>query len=264
MSIFKENKLNQLLGQWANGLVFTSSWLTQHGYSPQLVKKYCDNNWLKKLGTGAYIKIGDQLNWAGAVHALQRDLELPIHLGGLSALEFHGLAQNVVFNDEQMQFQLFNTTNKQHPLPLWFKKTFTKCHYVQRNLFDKEVSVDLKEVNNVKLQVSSPERAILELLALVPKNFDYAHVYNLVENLQLIRPKVTQALLENCLSIKTKRLFLYLADKHQLPCFSHLDISMFELGKGKRMISPGGLYVSKYQLSVPNVGQENLEEEVRV
>ncbi len=259
MGILKESKLNQLLGQWLNGRVLTSSWLTQHGYSPQLVKKYCDNNWLKKLGTGAYIKIGDQLNWAGAVHALQIDLELPIHLGGLSALEFHGLAQNVVFDKKQIQFQLFNTTNKQHPLPLWFKKIFVKCYYAQRNLFDTEIGLDIKEINNIKLLVSSAERASLEMLALVPQNFDYEHAYNLVENLQLIRPKVMQELLERCLSIKTKRLFLYLADKHQLPCFSYLNIHKIDLGKGKRVIGVGGMYVPKYQLSVPVVEQENVE-----
>lgn len=264
MSVLKEGKLNQLLGQWSNGLVLTSSWLTQHGYYPQLIKKYCDNNWLKKLGKGAYIKLGDQLNWAGAIHALQVELKLPIHLGGLSAIEFHGLAQNIVFEKEQIQFQLFNTTKGQYPLPRWFKETFAQCRYVQRYLFDKEIGLDQKIVNNIKLIVSSPERAILELLALVPQKFDYAHISNLVENLQLIRPKILQELLQHCLSIKTKRLFVYLADKHQLPCFSHLNINELDLGKGKRVIGRGGFYVSKYQLSVPDIEQEDTEGVERV
>ncbi len=102
---------------------------------------------------------------------------------------------------------------------------------MQKYLFDQEIGLDQKVVNNIELQVSSPERAILELLALVPQNFDYAHAYNLVENLQLVRPERLQQLLKCCLSIKTKRLFIYLAEKHQLPCFSHLNISELDLGK---------------------------------
>ncbi|MBA2654866.1 MAG: type IV toxin-antitoxin system AbiEi family antitoxin domain-containing protein [Gammaproteobacteria bacterium] len=60
-----------------------------------------------------------------------------------------------------------------------------------------------------------------------------------------------QELLEKCTSIKVKRLFLFFADTNQLPCFKYLDLTALNLGKGKRVIGNGGMFVPKYQLSVP-------------
>ena len=58
----------------------------------------------------------------------------------------------------------------------------------------------------IPIQVSSAERAILEVISLVPQKFDYNHAFELVENLQLLRPDKMQLLLEKCLSIKAKAL----------------------------------------------------------
>ncbi len=67
----------------------------------------------------------------------------------------------------------------------------------------------------------------------------------------MIRPDIMQELLEKCTSIKVKRLFLFFADTNQLPCFKYLDLTALNLGKGKRVIGNGGMFVPKYQLSVP-------------
>ena len=81
--------------------------------------------------------------------------------------------------------------------------------------------------------------------------FNYHYAYELSENLQLLRPQLMQELLQKCLSVKVKRLFLYFAETHQLPCFPHLDRKTIELGKGKRLIPPGGHFIADYQISVP-------------
>jgi hypothetical protein len=72
-------------------------------------------------------------------------------------------------------------------------------------------------------------------------------------------PKMMQALLEACESVKVKRLFLYLAERAKLPVMNNLDVSRFDLGKGDRSLTPMGRYVAKYQLLLPKelVGNGN-------
>ena len=91
------------------------------------------------------------------------------------------------------------------------------------------------------------------MLEFIPHAFDYEHAAHLIENLHFLRPVLLQKLLQQCTSIKVKRLFLYLAEKYQLPCFPHLDADQFDLSKGKRVIGKGGEYISTYQISVPKI-----------
>lgn len=76
--------------------------------------------------------------------------------------------------------------------------------------------------------------------------------YQLVEMLTTLRPKVLQELLEQCRSIRVKRLFLYLADKAGHLWFTRLDRSRIGHGKGKRVIGTGGVLVPDYELVLPN------------
>jgi len=68
-----------------------------------------------------------------------------------------------------------------------------------------------------------------------------------------LRPKVVQALLENCNSIKVKRLFLHLSEQFNHPWLPSLDITRINLGKGKRVLGDGGKYYPKYKLSLPEI-----------
>ena len=124
-------------------------------------------------------------------------------------------------------------------------------------LFKNDPDLETQSIENLKILVSSPEQAALELLALTPHAFDYEHAAHLIENLHFLRPELLQKLLQECTSIKVKRLFLYLAEKYQLPCFIHLKINQIDLGKGKRMIGQGGEYISTYQISVPKLAEES-------
>ena len=78
----------------------------------------------------------------------------------------------------------------------------------------------------------------------------------IMEGLTSLRPSVLQELLESCKSIKTKRLFLYMADHHNHPWFKRLDLSSIPLGKGKREIIKGGKLDKKYQIVVPDLKRE--------
>ena len=76
-------------------------------------------------------------------------------------------------------------------------------------------------------------------------------VFELMEGLNNLRPVSVQKLLEGCTSVKVKRLFLYLADKACHEWLSYIDLDKVALGSGKRAIVNDGVYVSKYQITVP-------------
>jgi hypothetical protein len=235
----------------------TAKQLAAQGYYPQLVKRYCDSGWIKQVAKGAYLKLAEQLTLAGALSALQQQLDLPVHLGGLSALAHFGLSQYLPVNEAAMQEWLFNTSSKSNRLPSWFVKSFSNVSYINLHLFEREIGLQQVSIDHLSVTVSNPERAILEILALVPQRFSYAHADELMEGLQLLRPDILTDLLTSCRSVKVKRLFLYLAKKHGLSCFKYLDSSQFDLGKGKRVIGAGGHYVAEYQLSVPLINSDS-------
>ncbi len=107
------------------------------------------------------------------------------------------------------------------------------------------------EEKTFSIQIAGPERAILECLYLAPEHLDLVECYELMEGLTNLRPKMVQELLETCSSIKVKRVFLYMADKAKHHWLSFVDQSKITLGNGNRNLTRGGVYVSKYQISIP-------------
>ena len=72
-----------------------------------------------------------------------------------------------------------------------------------------------------------------------------------MEMMTTLRPALVQQLLEECSSIKVKRLFLYMAEKAGHNWFSALNLSKLDLGKGIRNISATGRYDNNYQIIIP-------------
>ena len=233
----------------------TSDWLNKQGLDKRSAYQYENNNWLESVGTGAYKRYGENISWEGALNAIQKQLKLDIHVGGRTALELLGKSHNINFNLNQT----FLFTSSKANLPKWFK-----AHNWQSNLtliktqfLNSDAALKELDMGNFKLQISSPERAILEALYLVPKQQDFQECYYLMEGLMDMRPKVLQSLLEECKSIKVKRLFFFMADKAKLPCLKKLDLYRINLGSGKRVIVPGGNFDSQYQITYPKGFQIN-------
>jgi len=99
--------------------------------------------------------------------------------------------------------------------------------------------------------MSSAERAVMEQMRKAGSNADIKHAYQLMEGLSTLRPYLVQELLENCRSVKVKRLFLWSAEKAGHDWFERLESSRVDLGKGKRQIYKGGQFNKKYQITVP-------------
>lgn len=260
-SIAMENKtkINNLTEVWPANTLAVQSWLSSQGVSVNLTLWYLKSGWIKALGRGAYARAGDHINWPGGLYAIQRYLNRHIHVGAKSALEIFGRSHYIRMGARE-SLTLFGGAKEK--LPKWFYKNSywdIQLQYFPTNLFsENQLGITSKEIESVEVLISSPERAIMEVLHIVPQHQSLDECYLLMENLISFRPGVVQELLEKCSSVKVKRLFLYLADRCNHPWLKHLQLERIDLGKGKRVIGGGGVYHSKYQLSLPKYeGDEN-------
>ena len=252
MSSFKGLKINKLLRHWPSGMVATSRWLEQQGISQQLTQRYQKSFWIDRIGHGAFIRYEDKVEWGGALFAVQKQLNLPIHAGGKTALQMLGFGHFLTLG-RKPSVALFGAPGKK--LPLWFEAFRSKIdlHYFMVNLFSSTDPLGLtkKSMGAFEIILSTPERAIMEYLYLVPQEASFEEAGLLMEGLNALRPKLVQTLLEKCRSIKVKRLFLHLAEKKNLPWIKKVNTARLNLGKGKRSLIKGGHFDKKYQISVP-------------
>lgn len=250
MSLSNETNLKSLIEKIPHNAIVTTKWLKEQGFSGQLLSKYKKSNWLKSVANGAFVKIGDEPNFDGSIYAIQKQLGLSIHVGGISALnEYYNIRHNVSFNKKQ---QLIGTRGEK--LPKWFNSLYANETELNRTTFlPKELS--LTELNNGDFSIKIPtlERAILEMLYLVPEKVTLNEAFQIIETLTTVKPKEFQILLEKCTSIKVKRLFLYMAELVGFNWFNRLDLSKIDLGKGVREITKGGKYDKKYNIIIGEI-----------
>ena len=250
--------LNHLLKDLPEGVVVPSAWLLERGISPQLVRKYVASGWLTALAHGAYARLAAAVDWQGVVLALQRLAQQPIHVGGLSALNLHGLAHYLPLGGES-RVHLWNHGRALIRLPAWVSSISLSQQFVfhRQQLFEPAVAGEglahvSTRVRDWTLAASSPERAILEVLSLVdgtPASF--THAVELFEGLSALRPALVQPLLEGCTSIKVKRLFLFLVTRQDEPWSRKVKINRVTLGQGKRQVTRGGRLDVRFSITVP-------------
>jgi len=258
MGLHNESKINYLLQHWQTGTPAQTAWLRELGYSDQLINKYKKSNWLVPFGTGAYKRPNDEISYIGALHALQQQTKMTVHPAGATALRMLGKSHYL----ELSQKQVFLMGKPQEKLPAWFLKHQWDIdfNYTTTSFLPSGLGMVLQEETNFSLQVSGAARAMMECLYLAPKHQDLIACYELMEGLSNLRPKVVQELLEACTSVKVKRLFLYMAEKAGHSWFRFLKLHDINLGSGKRSIVSAGVYLQKYQITVP----EKLEEYGRI
>lgn len=228
-----------------------SFWLKEQGYSLELQKRYRKSRWLEAIGTGALKRVNDKVSYEGAVYALQKQSKLSIHPAGKTALALLGLGHFIEFTSSNVV--LFGSKNEN--LPTWFKNYDwgTTINYHKTTFLPAEKFLQERAFNNFSIKISNAPRGIMECLYLVPDEQDLMECFHFMESMNNVRPGVVQDLLENCKSIKVKRLFLYLAEKVNHDWFKKLEIEKIDLGNGKRSIVRNGVYISKYKITVPSV-----------
>ena len=246
-----KSKINRLISQWPRGTPAAASYLNTKGFSHDLLTKYKQSGWIQSFGRGAYILNGDKVEWPGALYVLQTQLRLNVHPGGKTALELKGYAHYLPSG--RRKIFLYGTQGL--VLPTWFKgdRLGVEIALIRTNLFSAASELGLSEFRekDLVLKIAAPERAAMEMLHLVPGKVGFDEAFLIMENLATLRSEVVQRLLVMCRSIKVKRLFMFMAEKHGHSWVSELDISRLDLGKGKRMIVPKGRFVTKYRITVP-------------
>lgn len=236
------DKLNRLFDLRPAGIILQSSWLKQQGYSHDLQQRYKKSKWLLPIGAGAYIRAGDKASVEGAIYALQQQSNLSIHPGARTAFYLEPSVKELV---------LFGSPKEK--LPAWFSKHDwgVKIDYHPTSFLDPHPGMINREVSGLNLAVSGPARALMECIYLAPHHQDLMGCYESMEGLNDLQPEEVEALLENCRSVKVKRLFAYMADKACHEWFEEIYGTNIELGNGKRNIVRNGIYVNEYRITVP-------------
>ncbi len=226
-----------------------SSWLTAQGYSLDLQKRYRKSGWLESIGIGAMIRTGDQGGYEGALYALQKQLGSSIHVGGRSALAVLGRAHYLEL--VQKKVVLFGVHGEK--LPLWFQNHDwnLEFNYHQSSFLPPNLGFTEVEMRTFSITVSNAARALMECLYLAPNKQELFECYELMEGLNNLRPDQVQDLLEACKSVKVKRLFMYMAEKAGHAWVQYLDLKKVDFGSGKRSIVKNGVYIPKYQITIP-------------
>lgn len=249
------NPLIQTLSLWSRYEVHTLSWLEAHGLSQTQAFRSYQAGELRKIGAGIYVRHGDPLHWAGAIQAIQKELGLSIHVAGVSALELQGAGHNAT----SKKWHLILTTYASANIPKWLKANDwgVEFQFHRSSLFEQNRWLDTYQQDGLDIKLACRELAILEYI----DQSDYEHSFGPTENYMLglitMRPKVLQELLEECRSVKVKRIFLYLSEKMGMPYFQDLDIRKIDLGSGKRVVIKQGRFDHKYKITVERQDEES-------
>lgn len=243
-------KLNQVFAKWPAGTVALQRRLSAQGVNHDLTRQYVRSGWLVPIGHGAYLKAGDDVEWQGALFALQTQAHMRVWPGGLTALSMQGFALYLPVARETVW--LFGDPGVR--LPKWFRQNdwgvdirFLAPHLFDDTRFDSSSG----KFRGVTIEVSSTERAIFELLYQVPRTFSFTFAAETLEGLRHLRPGLMQTYLEHCRFVRVKRLLLFLGDYYRHPWAARIDQTRINLGSGKRQIVKGGRLNSQYQITVP-------------
>ena len=244
MTTTSQSKLNTLYTRLPTGSPITSAQLAELGVSADLAVHYARSGWLKRLGRGVYCRPGEALSLHPSLVMLQHQIA-GLHVGGKTALEWYGVRQYV---SQQTVLHLYGWVTAR--LPDWFVQHFPG-EYHRKRLFNEKPEqmpgVGRFENRDSAPLVSTPERALLELLDEVGVRQPLQEAREIAEGTYSLRAEVLMDLLKRCTSVKTVRLCLRLGRELSLPWVGKLDEDALPRGSARPWISKSkdGLLVLK-------------------
>lgn len=241
-------KINNLRQQTPSIGILLTSWLEKSGFSRNEVSNYLKSGWLQRITTGVYQFTGDTPSLYGALASYQKQAALKYHVGAASALELKGFSHYITMGKPDAV--VFSPVKP--PLPKWLNDAELDMNLVEVSTkVIGDIGIEQMDYQGQTLTVSSPERAIMECILLSPSHYDLMDVYYLMEMLTSLRASIVQQLLENCTSVKVKRMFLYMAEKARHRWFAKLDRSRISLGSGTRSYAKNGVKIGAYDIVIP-------------
>ena len=258
----RQERLKPLLDDLPPGYVADAAWLTARGIDRKSILQYEQRGWLEKLARGVYRRPDTHRDvsardWRRLVLSLQRVMGYDVHVGGRTALSLHGFDHYLSLGAETPRVYLYGD------VPSWLARLPNADRFETRTLSlfggsktgvdgtgdEKQSSPPQRRLNN--LVVSTPERAILEMLNELPAHESFHNVDAIFDGLVNLRPRLLEALLKECRSVKAKRLFFVFADQHDHAWRQYLDPDDYDLGSGPRALVEGGRLHPRYDITVP-------------
>lgn len=225
-----------LLANAVRGQPLTLPGLAAQGLTSKHAARLAQSGWLVRRGHGVYSLPGDTLDRDACLSVLAASVP-GLHVGGKTALAWRGVRHNLSTREV-----LSLWGDKSTKLPGWFAQGFP-CHYQAAHLFDDALpaSIGLAPLPGGRqdVLVSTPERAVLELLSDVGKRQTLEEARHLVEGARMLRLPVLEELLSSLVRIKVARLACELAEELDLPWKSLAQKYSRRLGGGARWVSVG-------------------------
>jgi len=250
------NKIIELYKILYDEIPYFSSYLMELGYSYSLLQKYKKRGWIESPYKSVYIKPGSYISPLGIIYSFQNQKNMKIHIGGTTALILKGISEQVYSISEMKNYYILSPVRIF--VPKWIKrfcsKNNLKLNFKQLDIFEFEIGLTSFNYNKMNITISSTERAVLEMLSLIRTRNDYFDTLKYFELIGELRANVIMKLLENCRSIKSKRLFLYLSERYNKEYLQKINKNSIILGNGpRRIINEGSksVYIQKYDIEIP-------------
>jgi len=225
-----------LLSELPRGQPMGTRWMNDHGLTTKHAARLAKEGWLERLGHGAYSLPAETLDRDASIAWLVPGVS-GLHVAGKTALSWRGVRHNLAFRET-----LTLWGDKPAKLPAWFTTRFPS-HYQATHIFDARMPPELGIAplpgGRPDVPVSTPERALLELLSDVGNRQTLEEAKHLVEGARSLRLPVLDELFSYLTRIKVVRLAYAVADELNLPWKSIARQHSERLGGGKRWVSVG-------------------------
>ncbi len=263
--------LQNLLESVPPGFLVDSAWLEANSIGRRSAYGYVKRGWLERLAHGVFRRPvprrnpSNKIDWQSCVLSMQHIMGYPVHVGGMTALALQGYSHYLPLGD-QLPVWLYGSAT-----PNWLKKLQLDAPLTtrSRSLFtDPEIGLTQEQEGpgpgntaalpwDWTIRMSTPERAVVEALDELPHHESFHNVEMVFEGLTTLRPKLLDALLNDCRKIKVRRLFFVFADRYGHAWRKRLNPDDFDLGRGDRALVKGGRLHPRYRIVVPEAFVES-------
>jgi hypothetical protein len=207
----RPNLIKRLQTEQPRGRPFDTIDLRGLGISSVLANRYLSSGWIERLARGVYQFTGDSLDRGSCLAYLATKLP-GFHVGGKTALAWRGIRHNLPVREV---ITLWGAPKSK--LPVWFSEHFPS-RYATKRLFESNGLQELRPLPESPdgVPVSSPERALLEMLSEIGVAQEVDEAKNIMESAQSLRSKVVAQFLQACRQEKAARLLVGWAEELDL------------------------------------------------
>lgn len=225
------NRIKTLQTTLPRGAPLDTAALTGLGISAALAHEYVKAGWLAKLGRGVFMFAGDELKLDATLMFMEPKIR-GFHVAAKTALAWHGFRHNVAVKETTILWG-----DQRLILPSWFQDRFP-ARYSSSRLFDDDLPADTGIAPTPEFpngpRVSSPERALLEMLSEVGVHQELEEAHAIMENVRQLRSRQLRLLLSHCRMVKAVRLCVAWSREFDLPWAGHArEAASGRMGSGR-------------------------------